>query len=175
MHGPAEAFVVNDAGPLQKAIKDKAGAYGQLGTPFVVAVATDSTTLDDIDVINALFGHEQVTRRPTAGGLDEFENSRAPDGVWIGPKGVQNRRVSGLLTAKMLCPWNVNRVIPTLWHHPGAEYPLVFEGFPWRTAIVTSGGIEYTAPAVGLSEFFGLPDDWPGPEKHLSTGRRGPS
>jgi hypothetical protein len=45
MQGPGEGFMVNDAGPLQKAIKDKAGAYGQLGTPFVVAVATDSTPL----------------------------------------------------------------------------------------------------------------------------------
>jgi hypothetical protein len=173
MHGPGEAFVVNDSAPLQKAIKDKAGAYGQLGLPFMVAVATDSTAIDDFDVINALFGHEQVVWRPTADRQDDFMTTRAPDGVWLGPQGVQNRRVSAVLTAKILRPWCVLSIVPTLWHHPKADHPLAISGLPWRAAAVdTSGGIEYSPPSVDLATFFSLPADWPGPEAPFD-GRRG--
>jgi hypothetical protein len=165
MHGPGSAYVLDNSGPLQKAIKDKAGAYGRLGMPYIVAVATDSTSPDDFDVTNALFGHEQVTWTQTTGGVPDVRTTRAPDGVWLGPKGLQHRRVSALLTTKLLRPWCMHWVAPTLWHHPGADHPLSIPDSPWRTvAVDASGALVYTEPSLDLPSFFELPPDWPGPE-----------
>jgi hypothetical protein len=165
MHGPGGAFVVDDTTPLHRAIKDKAGAYGQLRMPYVVAVASEGTFVSDFPILNALFGHEQVTLTPNADGTPNFTSTRAPDGVWLGPRGVQNRRISAVLTAQLLRPWCVTTVVPTLWHHPAAEHPLVVEFLPWRKAVVdASGGLVFREPALGLNAFFDLPTDWPGPE-----------
>jgi hypothetical protein len=165
MHGPGGAFVLDDTTPLHRAIRDKAGAYGQLGMPYVVAVASEGTFVSDFPILNALFGHEQVILTPNADGTPNFTSTRAPDGVWLGPRGVQNRRISAVLTAQLLRPWCVTTVVPTLWHHPAAEHPLVVEFLPWRKAVVdASGGLVFREPALGLNAFFDLPTDWPGPE-----------
>jgi hypothetical protein len=170
MHGPGSAYVLDNSSPLQKAIKDKAGAYGQLGLPYIVAVATDSTSPDDFDVTNALFGHEQFVWTPTASGVPDVRTTRAPDGIWFGPQGMQNRRVSALLITKLLRPWCVGSVVPTLWHHPAAKHPLQIDGVPWRTAAVdSSGGLVYTEPSLDMSTFFELPPEWPGPEEAFAA------
>lgn len=48
---------VDDASPLRKAVLDKAGAYGRLEAPYVVAV-NSMLWQDEIDAVDALFGEK---------------------------------------------------------------------------------------------------------------------
>lgn len=167
MHGPGHASFIDDAGPIRRAVTDKANAYGQLGLPFVVAIESHSFSPDDIDVMNALFGSEQVTFRRYDDGRVETIPTRARDGAWIGPHGVQNTRVSAVLVADSVGPWRIDAVVPTLWHHPAAEHAVKVDTAPWRQAVVdrSTGDVSFTDPVVVPSEFFGLPAGWPGPEE----------
>jgi hypothetical protein len=165
MRGPGEATIIDDVTPLRRALKEKAGAYGRLELPYIIATQIDGTSLGDTSVINALFGHEQVFMRPGSDGEMESGTMRAPDGFWIGPNGIQNRRVSAVLLARHLTPWTVASTIPTLWHNPWATWPVEVNETPWRIAKVNdSGGVDYHDPSVAPAEFFGLPPEWPGPE-----------
>lgn len=166
MHGPASAFIVDDKEPIRRAVTEKSNSYGSTGLPFAVALNTHSFSPDDHDVIDALFGSEQVTITANADGTTGYEASRALDGVWFGRHGVQNRRVSAVLVAHNLAPWNILTNVPTLWHHPDADHPITVGDVPWRQAKIdsSSGKPSFTPPTVSLPEFFGLEQEWPGPE-----------
>jgi len=165
MHGPGEAYMIDDRTPIWRAVGEKAGAYGRFDKPYIVAVAAQSFTAgNDHDVNGALYGTEQVTLRTRSDGSVEAVSSRAPDGIFLGPHGVRNTRVSGVLIAQHLSPWSVGTTVPTLWHHPAAEQDASVAGCPWRQVTVRTenGELEYHAPSITTSEFFDLPSDWPG-------------
>lgn len=88
---------------------------------------------------------------------------RNQDGAWIGPNGPSHTRVSGVLTAINLLPWNVNRVTPRIWLNPWAARPLVSH-LPWLTTVgdLTTGGVEHQPATVAPTDLFGLASDWPG-------------
>jgi hypothetical protein len=155
MYGPASAFMVDDKGPIRRAVAEKANSYGSTGLPFVVALNAHSFSPDDHDVIDALFGSDQITITANADGATGYEASRAPDGVWFGRSGIQYRRVSGVLVAHHLAPWNVLTNVPTLWHHPDAEHPIALGDVPWRQAKIdrSSGKLSFTPPTVPLPQF----------------------
>jgi hypothetical protein len=170
IHAPTVAFV-DDCSPIRRAVIDKAAAYGQLDVPYVVAVGVHEFMPDDLDVTNALFGREQVAVRTYEDGRLETFPSRAGDGAWIGRRGVQHRRVSGVLTALRLRPWTVTMTTPTLWHHPAAAHELVVRNAPWREVVVdrSTGQLSFREPAIRVAGFFDLDDHWPGPEPAFST------
>ncbi|PYK92831.1 MAG: hypothetical protein DME36_12005 [Verrucomicrobia bacterium] len=73
---------------LKKSIRDKSTKYGAMTVPFVIAVNGISRWgVGRDDVLEALFdpNHEDGKR----------------DGVWFGPKGPRNRRVSAVLLCKI--------------------------------------------------------------------------
>lgn len=150
---------------VKKALEDKAGAYGAPNTPYVIAVASDIHSPGDIGVLNALFGHEQVTFGIDQMGETVTQEGRAPDGFWIGPSGPRNQLVSAVLVASWIRPWFVSQNVPTIWHNPYAVYPLALSEAPWRSMrIVASGELEESAPAQSIHDFFELDRDWPGPD-----------
>ncbi len=53
---PAEGGFIDTKSPLRRAVREKAGRYGQLDRPFVVAVLVESPFIDDEDLFDALFG-----------------------------------------------------------------------------------------------------------------------
>jgi hypothetical protein len=167
MYGPGEAYMLDGRGKIRRSVENKASAYGTPGRPFVVAVAAASFSTDDRDVVDALFGSEQVTIVSSGGATSDVIPGRARDGVFLGPAGPQYARVSAVLVAKHLEPWTVAREVPTLWHHPAPDFPAPrAKGGPWRHAVAdtSTGEIRFVEPTVSTAEFFGLPDDWPGPE-----------
>lgn len=66
--GGGEAHWVQDEEGIRGALTDKGSAYGSLGAPFIVAVASSSASLDDHDVLNALYGSEVAELRTFADG-----------------------------------------------------------------------------------------------------------
>jgi hypothetical protein len=164
LHAPKGGFE-NDSGLIRKAVMDKANAYGQFDIPYVIAIGVHDLFPDHIDLTNALFGSEQLTVRTHEDGRIETFPGRARDGVWIGPRGPQYRRVSGVLTAPGLLPWTVATAVPTLWHHPAAAHELSIANAPWREAVVDqlSGQLSFREPAIHVADFFDLDENWPVP------------
>lgn len=116
---------------IRQSIQDVASQCGKVDLPFIIAMDVISELgVDDIDISNALLGEEQssvvfrdnspLRRRP----------GRKRNGAWRGPKGPVNRRVSAVLVAVNLSPWNFAKVIPRLWHNPWAKYPLTQDIWP---------------------------------------------
>jgi hypothetical protein len=173
VHAPVVKWqFIDDARTIRRSVAGKATAYGQLDLPFIVAVeANPIGSLDDIDVMNALFGREQLTLiRDEDGDFTSAVPTRARDGAWVGPRGAQNTRVSGALIANNVGPWRVRDVVPTLWHHPAAKHPVAVGKTPWRQVTVdrSTGMRSFEPPRITASGFFGLDAGWPGPDPPFS-------
>ncbi len=136
--GGGEAGRVHDEEGLRGALADKGSAYGSLGAPFVVAVASSSIFLDDDDVRNALYGTEVVEFRTFADGTESTVTARKADGYWYGattgitgesrrfswsrtstpPPSASSRRFGSTLTPRS--PWMRSRCGDALSSVPGA-------------------------------------------------------
>jgi hypothetical protein len=168
MFGPSGAWV-SDAIPIRRRLADKAGGYGKFGGPFVVAILLNVIGPDDHSVAAALYGDEIYTfpmNDPDAGQMGRRRN-----GSWFAPDGWHHTNVSAILAVSGLLPWTVTTAVPTLWHHPKAQYPIDGIAPLFRQAVPnpTTGSVDFVAPMVEPATFFGLPPDWPGPEPRFPT------
>ena len=119
-----EVEFVDDRGPIRRAITRIANRYGKIGFPFVLALNC-LQMIDDIDILEALFGQEQfhvpvgLNREVTS---EDIGFSRKRDGAWVGPMGSRYSRVSAVLIAVHLRPWSINDAVVRLYHNPRAEF-----------------------------------------------------
>ena len=135
--------------PLLNALKAKAARYGKLDLPFVIAVDSLDMSLEDYDIMQALFGTLQYHINLQT---KKHWVSRQPDGFWYGPPGPQNRRVSAVLIAVNLTPWTVTRQDPVIWHNPFAKRPL--DPRVWKgPQVVPNWETSRMEPIEGLSSF----------------------
>jgi len=111
---------------IRNSIRSKATKYGDLDLPFIVAVNGIDPFCDETDIANGLLGQENVSLTLDADGrVVALDPGRNPNGVWYGPGGPQNTRVSGALVAAGLLPWTIMKVTPVLWHNPWAQNSLL--------------------------------------------------
>ncbi|MGH9794140.1 MAG: hypothetical protein ACRD5G_05150 [Candidatus Acidiferrales bacterium] len=121
----AECEWLNTHGELRDAVAKKADKYGKLSLPFIVAVNVLSLHCDGTDIMNGLFGQETFIVTERAGGkLESRPGRREPNGLWWGPRGHRNLTVSGVMVVSNLCPWNMHRTTPELYHNPWALTPI---------------------------------------------------
>jgi hypothetical protein len=158
--GGGNAQWVQDEEGIRSALTDKGTAYGSLAAPFVVAVASSSISLDDHDVLNALFGTEVVEFRTFADGTESTAMARQPDGYWYGGDHWEHRGVSAVLLVKNLHPAFVGTQQHTIWEHPDPEFT-VDELHIWRRSVVEDGSMKFIDPTCSQAEWFGLGDPWP--------------
>ena len=152
-----EAMLVDPRTPLRDALVGKANRYGDLGLPFIVAANAKSEHLDQIDVMEALFGKEQLvmTHRGDPGRL-----TRKPDGAWTSGRGPRNKRVSAALVAPGIVPWSVAAYTPQLYLNPWASHSAV----SLLTELPRMVPVEarmVSQPGRSARELFVLPDGWP--------------
>lgn len=158
--GGGEAQWVQDEEGIRGALTDKGSAYGSLGAPFVVAVASSSMSMDDDDVLNALYGTEVVEFHTFADGTESTAMARKPDGYWYRGDRWDHRGVSAILVVKNLHPAFVGTQQHTIWEHPDPE--VAVDGFPiWRRSVVEVGNMTFVVPEFSQAEWFGLGDPWP--------------
>ena len=158
--GGGEADWVQDEEGIRGALTDKGSAYGLLGAPFVVAVASSSISLDDDDVLNALYGTEVVEFRTYTDGTEDTAMARKADGYWYRGDHWDHRWVSAVLVVKNLHPAFVGKQQHTIWEHPDPEFAA--DGFPiWRRSVVEDGGMTFVDPERSQAEWFGLGEPWP--------------
>ena len=105
---------------VRDALLAKASRYGRLDAPFVIAVNANVVDLDDIDVMEALFGKEQFI-------VDPHQPERQPtmerslNGFWRGPSGPRYTRVGGVLIGSDAKPWTYGVRSLTLYENPWAK------------------------------------------------------
>jgi hypothetical protein len=158
---PGEASMVDDRTPIRDRIRSKANRYGRIRSPMLVAINAKGRHLDKFDVMDALFGRDAVRVPSSAHGeLGEPQMTRIPDGVWRGPTGPRNTRVSGVLILSSLLPWTAAVTQPALYLNPWARYPLgdAFQELeihrPVRGEMVPTAGRP-------IGAILGLPEGWP--------------
>jgi hypothetical protein len=152
---------VDDRTPLRDAILKKAGKYGKLNLPFVVAVNSLADHLGKIDILDALFGKEAFVYTQTPEGVVGPKARRVPDGVWTSPRGTRYTRLSAVLLIHALFPWNIPRCSPCLYLNPFAERRLDCELNRLPRMIPKGDQPDWVAGDT-LSSILGLPRDWPG-------------
>jgi len=142
--------------PIKAAVESKAGRYGQLDRPYVIAVCALETFANAGSAIDALFGTEAVVVAENGA----HRSVRNCDGAWRGPKGPTHTRVSAVLSTERLTPWDVGQRQMRLIHNPWATRPL--SSLPWGIEVreVVEDRLE-TIPGLTLAEIFGLSSDWP--------------
>jgi hypothetical protein len=140
---------------IAAAIRGKAGRYGELELPYVVAVNALETFANDESVVDALFGTEAVVVR-----RDGHKWVRNPDGVWHGHGGPTYTRVSAVLSTERLSAWDIGQRSLTLIRNPWAaralpELPLGIEVKRVENETLV------TAAGATLGDLFNLPEGWP--------------
>lgn len=155
-----QASWARDEEGIRGALNDKGSAYGSVRAPFVVAIASSSMSLDDDDVLNALYGSEVLEWRTYPDGTEETAMTRQPDGYWYRGDHWNHRGVSAVLVVKNLHPAFVGTQQHTIWEHPEPEFAV--DEFPiWRRSIVEKGAMTFIQPGHSQNEWFGLGDPWP--------------
>ena len=158
----SEGFAtLDDAAPLRRKLKRKAGRYGALELPYVVALLCAGDFADDKDIADALLGTTAIQYNPSTLAT---RTVRQPDGFWHGPNGPQNTSVSAVVTVPQLSSWSITAVEPTVWLNPWAARPLT-AALPWRTHnIATDGHINTSEATRTPADLFELPQRWPSHE-----------
>ena len=145
---------------IRNAILAKAGRYGNLDLPYVIAVNALGDALDRGIIMEALFGQEQVVSYASPLGVERVEETRALDGAWINESGPRYTRVSAILIASGLHPGNLAIAPSCLCHNPWAKrrYAGALARLP--QAIPKDGRMQWQA-GESLGAILGLPPDWP--------------
>ena len=164
---PFEGGSFDGRAPVLAALREKAGRYGDLEAPYLIAVLVETFLTDHDDVFRALFGNQQILVP-----LDQPEaatTAPTPDGFWLGPNGPQNTGVSAVATVLELYEWRIAEKAPEIWPNPWANlaFPAIL---PWRVhSIGDDGSIDTTAAQVEPYDLFDVPSYWPGPEGAFET------
>lgn len=145
---------------IRNAVVRKAGRYGELGIPYVLAVNAVLTIIDIQDIEDALFGDEVWHVPITDSGPGIPLPDRKPNGAWIDERGPRYTRVSALLLSTRLSPWTVARAPIRLFHNPWAKrrYRSVLTCLPqWELKAEKRHMVDGQSPC----EILDLPKGWP--------------
>ena len=146
---------------IGRALINKAGRYGDLSLPYIVAVNAMESP-DAADIMEALFGSEQYIISLENGEPVNQTPTRAPDGLWAAKGRRRRTGVSGVLVASPALPWNIPRTKLCLYHNPWALRPYEAELTRLPEAVAKGGSMEWQA-GESLATLFDLPPEWPGP------------
>ena len=114
--------MIDSSTPVQHAIQKKAGKYGHLDAPLVVAVNVRDSIFDEDDEMQALFGKEQVTFTRDRPDLP-VRLTRKADGVWIkGGYRPRYTRLAAVLIFRNIAPWNLCDAPNCLYVNPQIDY-----------------------------------------------------
>lgn len=145
---------------IRDAMGKKATRYGAMDRPYIIAINVLSPVVDQEDVLDALFGSEQISFRIDTPDDSPPIYSRARDGVWLGPSKPKNTRVSGVLIVQNLTPWTVAHSNVTVYHNPWAQCRYTGSMTTLSQALPENGEIIFKN-GVHPRELLGLEINWP--------------
>lgn len=114
-------------GTVRSSLLAKSTRYGELGAPYVVAVNIPSHKqwVGWHDVVEAIWGDLTLVSY----GPGTRDVARRGTGVWKGPQGPQNTRLSAALVSRVH-PWSMGDDRPKLFQNPWARFPLPQDALP---------------------------------------------
>jgi hypothetical protein len=138
----------------------KAKYYGKFDRPFVVAANCLALSCDEEDVLDALFGTEKQVVDWHGNNPKIANVYRESDGVWHGPKGPRNTRLSAVIVFRNLRPWNIASRDCVLIINPWANGSVIdlLPGFP---SISVIGGKCIRRDGIHPTTLLKLPSGWP--------------
>lgn len=159
-----DAEVIDDAGIIRRGAVSKAGGYGDLDAPLVIAVGVYTFDRDLEDAIAAMFGHVAwevpLTNQPPRG-------VRVEDGFFGTEAAPLHRATSAVLVVNQLQPSHVHKAQVTLIHHPWTTRPLVaMQPFHATELRLEGSELARSTPVSSPADFFGVEswanlDPWP--------------
>lgn len=156
----SEVRYLNTWERIRDTLESKGLKYGELDAPLIVAVNASVFHLDDIDIMQALFGQQQFIIDPD-NPQAELPMRHAPNGFWHGPNGPRHRHVCGVIIGFDIQPWTVAIRPITLFHNPWtparASGPI--SRLPQK--IPNKGKME-AVTGENLSALLALPASYPG-------------
>jgi len=153
---------IDTTSPLRAALKRKAGRYGELDSPYVIAINTNDMFAEQEDVITALYGTETLQVTSSADGHTTVVPSRVRDGLWLCEDGPQNTRVSAVMFTRHLTPANLMlKADARLYLNPWASRPYFGELGRLDTVVLAENSIS-VRPGRALREVLKLDLSWPG-------------
>ena len=162
---------IDDVPKLRNAVRRKGRSYGTPDKPVLVAVLAANGFMDEVAVVDALFGGQTLQMDIQTGAARIVRN---PDGLWISTRGAAARRISGVLLGVGILPHTVATRWPTLWHHFNPTFELVAD-LPFSAMRVIDNSLQSSEATRSPSDVFGLSADWPGQEDSVFGQRdRGP-
>ncbi|MBF6319016.1 hypothetical protein IU453_19870 [Nocardia cyriacigeorgica] len=163
VYGHYGAQRIDEAPKILSAISEKHSAYGNLDTPFIVAVGTYMMDSDHWHATNALYGHEimQIHLEERAGS-EKVVMGRDSNGYFGVPSSWIHRQTSAILLVNQLMPHHILQAEATLWRHPNPSHLLADNlGLPWLQIVFNGKGLTKSQAPVESAEFFNLPPSWP--------------
>jgi len=123
-----------------------------------VALLAASDLVQERDIADALLGSTAIQLNRLTG---ESRAVRQSDGVWNGPTGPQNTRLSAVVTVERLDWSTLATAEPAVWLNPWAAHPLTTV-LPWRTHQINQDCTLTTTPAsVTSAALFEFPEGRP--------------
>ncbi|MBY6153374.1 hypothetical protein KUV47_09135 [Vannielia litorea] len=148
--------IIHPEAAIRSAVENKAGRYGEIDLPLIIAVNALEEYANVEHAIDALFGTTSVVVREGC----EPQAVRNPDGAWRGPVGAVNTRSSAVLFVARLSAWSVAQRSLSLVINPWARNPIgdIPLGVEVRKVIDER---LHTQAGQKLREIFNIPDGWP--------------
>jgi hypothetical protein len=150
-------LVIDRYTPIRGVLNFKAKHYGDLDLPLVVGV-----------LVQEYFASQGVMKQVLHGEPDSLlsQAERAKHGLDGFFNTSTATRVSVVLAATELPPWLVGRTHPLIWRNPSARRHLTSR-LPFRSALWDYDRAQFIEgpPGKPIHELFGIPADWPGPDK----------
>ena len=141
---------------IKSSIESKAGRYGNLEIPLIIAINALNDYANYNDAVNAVFGSDAVVIPEN--GPERWIRNR--DGAWMGPGGPVYTRCSGVLFFRRLSPWSIAQRTPRLILNPWAQNPLIT-----HPPNIQVGNVEdeylHWEQGLSLQQIFELTDGWP--------------
>jgi hypothetical protein len=158
MYG-GEGGWVNTWTGLRDNLRFKAGHYGPLDLPLVVAANHMSRFFHPEEGTQALFGPLQMTidvNDPD----DQGRLRHAPDGVWLSPAGPQYKRLSAVWIFNHLTASEAAKAAPVLFLNPWANLDVPSEILQFAHGRVEDEYLVYH-DGTRIPALFGVQEGWP--------------
>lgn len=156
-----DARSISSSGELGIVIGRKAGRYGRLDKPYIIAVASADFRVGLRELSDALFGtlraHVQ-TDNPRA----PLRYSRNANGIW---HGVENRFTNTGVSAVLLVPGltmtSFAKRRPLLMIHPEPRFPANADWFEAQSHAIQNGEVVQVSGGAVMGSAFNLDENWP--------------
>jgi len=151
---------VDASTPIRKKVQDKATRYGDLDRSYVIAVNITDPMLDEIDIMDALFGDEVLSYSVSKEGDESVRMDRKSEGAWVYKGEEMNTRVSAVLIGADVKPWKVAVSPLVLFHNPWAQKGCKGPITQLREYVAGDGEMKKTS-GLPPRNIFDLPASWP--------------